>query len=205
MAVRPRIIVSRVCAHSVRQRGSLMCVRSHISGTSVRAARSTGCWPTTQSVASVQSLRTVQSDRAAAATALHHRLHSPSVAPAAPTALNDRTVLAISSTNRFGAIETPRRQRTAGSVSLIFTLLLACAATLVSGSVGVVHADNRLADYRGDLDDRIICRSSGGCRAIGSNQLDSVITFFVLNMAYSWENRVDFVVKYMYGKCPTMQ
>lgn len=35
---------------------------------------------------------------------------------------------------------------------------------------------------------------------IGSNQLDKVITFFVLNMAYSWENRVDFVVKYMYGK-----
>lgn len=35
---------------------------------------------------------------------------------------------------------------------------------------------------------------------IGSNQLDKVITFFVLNMAYSWNNRVDFVVRYMYGK-----
>lgn len=35
---------------------------------------------------------------------------------------------------------------------------------------------------------------------IGSNQLDKVITFFVLNMAYSWDNRVDFVVRYMYGK-----
>lgn len=35
---------------------------------------------------------------------------------------------------------------------------------------------------------------------IGSNQLDKVIIFFVLNMAYSWNNRIDFVVRYMYGK-----
>lgn len=36
---------------------------------------------------------------------------------------------------------------------------------------------------------------------IGSNQLElrKVITFFVLSMAYSWDNRVDFVIRFMYG------
>lgn len=31
-------------------------------------------------------------------------------------------------------------------------------------------------------------------------ELGKIITCFVINMAYSWDNRVDFVVRYMYGK-----
>lgn len=31
-------------------------------------------------------------------------------------------------------------------------------------------------------------------------ELGKIITCFIINMAYSWDNRVDFVVRYMYGK-----
>lgn len=35
-------------------------------------------------------------------------------------------------------------------------------------------------------------------------ELGKIITCFILNMAYSWDNRVDFVVRYMYGKWNSM-